>query len=48
MAEVVVADSDGLSQASVDCVAKTLRYAAFPAHDMPDGYTFGFPIRFSE
>jgi hypothetical protein len=30
----------------VACVKDTLRYTGFPAHDMPDGFSFGYPMRF--
>lgn len=29
------------------CVADVLRYAPFPAHDLPDGEQFSFPLRYS-
>ncbi len=29
-----------------DCVARTMGYAEFPAHDLPDGAVFGLPLRF--
>jgi hypothetical protein len=29
------------------CLRDTLRYAPFPAHDMPDGYTFGYRVNLS-
>lgn len=44
---VSVADGGGLPAALTTCVAETLHYAPFPAHDMPDGFTFGYPLRFS-
>jgi LysM repeat protein len=47
VARVEVLDAGGLPAEVVACVADTLRYAAFPAHDQPDGYTFAHPIRFS-
>ena len=42
-----VADRGGLSAELIDCILETLRHAPFPAHDMPDGFTFGYPLRFS-
>lgn len=47
VARVEVRDDGGLDGSFVDCVADTLRYAPFPAHDLPDGETFGYPVRFS-
>ena len=44
---VSVADNGGLSRELTDCVAETIRYAPFPSHDMPDGFTFTYPLRFS-
>ncbi len=46
VASVEIADDGGLPEAA--CVADTLRYAAFPAHDMPDGFTFDYPVRFAQ
>ncbi len=39
-------DGGGLPSEVVDCVRDVLRYAAFPAHDYPDGFTFGYPLRY--
>ncbi len=47
VASVRVADAGGLPEGFVGCVADTLRYAPFPAHDLPDGYEFQFPLTFS-
>jgi len=43
---VSVIDEGDLDQELVDCIAQTMRYAGFPAHDMPDGMTFQHPITF--
>lgn len=45
---VQVKDSGGLDAGLVSCVSDTLRYAPFPAHDLPDGETFGYPMVFSQ
>lgn len=45
--DVSVSESGDLSDASVKCIVDTMYYAPFPAHDMPDGFTFGFPMRYS-
>jgi hypothetical protein len=29
------------------CVAETLSYAEFPAHDLPDGESFQYPLKFT-
>jgi len=29
------------------CIVDILRYTPFPAHDQPDGFSFGFPLHFS-
>lgn len=47
VASVAVNDPGGLPSEVVDCVKSTLRYAEFPAHDMPDGYEFEYPLTFS-
>lgn len=44
VASVTLVDDGGLPAELVACVRDTLRYAAFPAHDMPDGFTFGYPV----
>jgi len=43
---VRILDDDGLPPALVDCVTDSLRYTAFPAHDLPDGYGFHYPVSF--
>jgi|GEM_PF-1351275 len=48
VSRVSVTDSGGLDPALASCVSDTLRYAPFPAHDLPDGETFGYPMRFSK
>ena len=44
---VQVGQVDGLSDELTSCIADTLRYAPFPAHDLPDGETFTYPMTFS-
>jgi hypothetical protein len=46
VARVSVSDSGGMDADLVACVKDTLRYTGFPAHDMPDGFSFGYPMRF--
>jgi hypothetical protein len=46
VSHVEVLDSD-LSSASTSCVAQTLAYMGFPAHDMPDGFTFVLPLSYT-
>jgi hypothetical protein len=47
VASVEVGDPGGLPSGVVECVKDTLRFAEFPAHDMPDGYEFEYPLTFS-
>ena len=42
-----VIDSGGLPPAVTQCIAATLKSAPFPAHDMPAGYVFQYPIHYS-
>jgi len=44
---VWVDDDDGASESYVECIAEVLRYADFPAHDMPDGMEFEYPVSVS-
>jgi hypothetical protein len=44
VASVSVLDDGGLSGSDVDCMRSTLSYVGFPAHDMPDGMTFQYPV----
>jgi hypothetical protein len=46
VAAVDVEDDGGLPAEMVRCAADVLRYAPFPAHDQPDGFSFEFPLRF--
>lgn len=44
VAAVDLLDGGGLPDPLVRCISDTLRYVPFPAHDMPDGFTFGYPL----
>lgn len=44
---VEIESSSGLSADVTACVQDTLRYAAFPAHDLPDGELFEYPLTFN-
>ena len=46
VSRVEVVDMGGMDPALIACVAKTLRHADFPAHDLPDGDSFRYPLRF--
>lgn len=48
LTSVRVESSEGLSNEVLNCTQHLLRYTAFPAHDMPDGYTFSYPLTFSQ
>lgn len=41
-------EDGGFSQEILSCVHDRLGYAAFPAHDMPDGFSFSWPLRYSQ
>lgn len=45
--QIQVIESGPYSPEFTSCVQETLRYTSFPAHDMPDGYQFEYPLRFS-
>ncbi len=44
--EVQVVDHGNLDADLLRCVQDTLAYVPFPAHDMPDGFTFAYPMSF--
>ena len=44
VSRVVVLDDGGLSSQHLDCMNATLSFVGFPAHDMPDGMTFQYPV----
>ncbi len=46
VSSVQVLDDDALPRDLVACVTDSLRYAAFPAHDLPDGFGFHYPVTF--
>ena len=41
----VLSDETG-ADGFADCVARVIGYASFPAHDLPDGASFGLPLRY--
>ena len=43
---VTVDDDGGLGPRLAGCVSDTLRFAEFPAHDLPDGFEFRYPMVF--
>jgi LysM repeat protein len=47
VSDLTVTDDGGLSGELGGCVVETLRHTPFPAHDLPDGFPFTFPLRFS-
>ena len=47
VSRVTVMDAGDLSPGLVSCVSNRLRYVPFPAHDLPDGETFVYPVQFS-
>lgn len=46
VSKVTVTDDGGLPPELVKCVQETLYFAEFPAHALPDGETFGYPVTF--
>ncbi len=46
VSDIRVDDDGGYPTDVVGCVVETLRNAEFPAHDLPDGYTFTYPVRY--
>ncbi|MED5372920.1 MAG: LysM peptidoglycan-binding domain-containing protein [Myxococcota bacterium] len=44
---VRVVDSGTLEPALLECIQQELRFVGFPAHDLPDGERFVYPIQFS-
>ena len=44
---VSVLRRNGVSVEIAQCAQTTLQNASFPAHDMPDGFTFQYPMTFS-
>jgi murein DD-endopeptidase MepM/ murein hydrolase activator NlpD len=45
---IEVSSAGDWNSAQTDCVTATLRYTPFPAHALPDGETFLYPIRLSQ
>lgn len=43
---VWIVDRGALPANVADCIAQTLRFASFPAHAVPEGVTFGYPIQY--
>ena len=44
---ISVVDAGGADEAVIDCIKGAVKAQAFPAHDMPDGYTFQHPFTLS-
>jgi LysM repeat protein len=44
VAAIGVLDGGGLADDVLRCMRETLRYVGFPAHDMPDGMQFRYPV----
>lgn len=42
---VKVLDGDGLGGGVLECMREAVHFVEFPAHDMPDGFTFQYPIQ---
>ena len=48
VSSVRIVGDGGLESGLLGCIQERLGYAEFPAHDLPDGETFGYPLVFSE
>ncbi len=46
VSDVWIGNDGGLPPAVSQCIADTLGYASFPAHALPDGMTFQYPIQY--
>ena len=44
VSRVVVLDGGGVDSSTLECMRTTLMYVSLPAHDMPDGMTFQYPV----
>lgn len=47
VSDIRISDDGGYPTDVSGCAVEILRNAAFPAHDMPDGYTFTYPVRYT-
>jgi hypothetical protein len=47
VSQASIDDAGGLPRAVTDCISATVAQAGFPAHALPDGATFYYPIRFA-
>lgn len=47
VSEIRITDDGGFPTDVGGCVAETLRHAEFPAHDLPDGFDFTYPVTYS-
>lgn len=47
LVDLVEVESSGLPDEVTACVQETLAFAEFPAHDLPDGELFQYPLTFS-
>ncbi len=47
VAKVAIEDDGGATPAIQTCVQDVLKYAAFPAHALPDGDTFEYPLNYT-
>lgn len=47
VSDLKISDDGGYPSDVTGCVVEILRNAEFPAHDLPDGYTFTYPVRYT-
>ena len=46
VSQVWTQNGGGLPERVTACIEETVRQASMPAHDLPDGVTFSYPIVF--
>ena len=47
VSDISISDAGDFPTDVTGCVVQTLRNASFPAHDMPDGYSFLYPVTYT-
>ena len=44
VSKVTILNGDGVEASALECMRTTLAFVGFPAHDIPDGMTFQYPV----
>lgn len=47
VSDIAISDAGGYPTDVTGCVVETLRNAAFPAHDLPGGFSFTYPVTYT-